>query len=101
VADLLAVMAGREYTVPVNADKFTSPGVWDSTAAGGFTHDVTVHDPANGGLPGAVVPYENKPIRHTYDSTSFQISLAAGHLSVLTTAPRTVTVYGDDGTLLA
>lgn len=134
ITELLSLLAGRGYTLPIGAVKFTG-GVWDPTILGSFTHagpkfdTVWSHGEFRPTFPnlhtGDVVQTENKPIRHTYDSTAFQVSLGAGHLAAMAngmtlfpdsvthdlSAPlqpydqvnnaRLVTVYDDDGSLLA
>jgi hypothetical protein len=131
ITELLSILAGRGYTLPIGAVKF-SGGVWDPTILGSFTHAGLKFDTvwSHGEFrptirAGDVVQTENKPIRHTYDSTAFQVSLGAGHLAAMAngmtlfpdsvvhdlSAPpqpydqvnnaRLVTVYDDDGSLLA
>lgn len=137
VKDILEVLAGRIYRLPKSSDKFTNAYTWDATLKGSFTRNVTVHGEtwADGeyvpaAIGGDTKAYEHGGIRHTYDSTSFQVSLLSGHLSKLTggislfpdsdplphhqttyqgalavttniSNARVVTVYDDDGTLLA
>lgn len=131
VSELLSILAGRSYTLPAGALKFAG-GVWSAGVVGSFTHPVTLHGTVmtageikSAAIGGDVTPYENKPIRHTYDGTYFQVSLATGHLATFAagvdlflnssvhdlSAPpqpydqvkgaRVVTVYADDGSLLA
>jgi tetrahydromethanopterin S-methyltransferase subunit E len=133
LTELLSVLAGRGYVLPAGSIKLVG-AAWDAVQRGAFTEDVlhfgTTWDsgeivPAN--IGGDTVAVETKPIRHTYDSTHFQVSLGQGHLATfqagVTLFPdsdlvghypwlmqgtnqfpqvdnaRVVTVYNDDGTL--
>ena len=136
VEDFLEIMSGGGYVLGGGSQKFVS-GVWDSTEHGSF--DRTVLTFGNEMQSGEWVPhviggdptdYEHKPIRYTFDGTSFQLSLNAGALNKfaagVTLFPwnavwayhatqhqpgvnphpqvahaRLVTVYDDDGTVLA
>lgn len=140
IDELLSVLAGRGYVLPDGFLKL-GVGVWDVVQQGNFTSDVlhfgtTWQDGeivpstlAARQAGGDLVAVETKPIRHTYDGTHFQVSLATGHLATFAagvtlfpdsdlshhiewtyqgpqTHPqvdgaRVVTVYEDDGTLLA
>lgn len=140
VPELLSVLAGRGYFLLAGFVKLIGAG-WDATQRGDFTTDrlifgttwqdgeIVPSDLAARQAGGDLVPYETKPIRHTYDGTHFQVSLATGHLATFAagvtlfpdsdllhhiettykgpqTHPqvdnaRVVTVYDDDGTLLA
>jgi len=133
LTELLSVLAGRGYVLPATWIKLAG-GAWDPLQRGNFTENVLhfgdtwqdgeIRPAAIGGDPVAV---ETKPIRHTYDSTHFQVSLGSGHLATfqagVTLFPdsdlvghypwlmqganqfpqadnaRVVTVYNDDGTL--
>ena len=133
LTELLSILAGRGYVLPAGFIKLVG-GAWDAVQRGAFTTNVLhfgttwqdgeIRPAAIGGDPVAV---ETKPIRHTYDSTHFQVSLGQGHLATfqagVTLFPdsdlvghypwlmqganqhpqvnnaRVVTVYNDDGTL--
>lgn len=133
VRELLSIMAGRSYVLPLNPfeskavnSKFTNAFTWSATLKGSFTHSVRSFDKDKAKRSGGtIVQVEHKPIRATYDSASLQISLAVGHLKKLTggtvvlfpdvdypqgstaqgksvqAASRVVTVYADDGSVLA
>lgn len=131
LAELLAVMAGREYTLGPGFAKLGVAVAWDATQAGSFTEAVVVNDPdLSPPVGGVTVQYERKPIVTTVHSSAFAISLAVGHLASLATGvtlfpdsvpsafhpnqfsqpgpqvaqltgARVVTVYDDDGTVLA
>jgi len=98
LADLLSVLAGRGYRLPAGSLKLTG-GVWSAAQAGAFTTNVTVFGttwqhgeirPA--AIAGDTETRETKGIRHTYDGTSFQISVGAGHLLTFQSG---VTLYPD------
>lgn len=87
LADILSILSGREYSLPVGTDKLVG-GVWDPTQSGAFTEAVLVNDsqmlggelrPVTAG--GDTVNVETKPIRYTVDSDAMQISLQSGSLS--------------------
>lgn len=87
VADVLSILSGRSYALPVGTTKFND-GVWDNTQFGAFTEAVLVNDtqmlggelrPVTAG--GDTVNVETKPIRYTVDSDAMQISLQSGSLS--------------------
>lgn len=123
--ELLSILAGREYTVEAGAAlNTTGPIAWNSAQVGSFTRDVLVFDTAvNNSASGTTVAYERKGIKSTVDGGAFQESLAQGTLSVFAggvtiftdndllppiagqTAQidnaRLVTVYADDGSVLA
>ena len=149
LADILSVLAGRVYRVPVGTVKDATGQTWDVTRAGGFTTPNVVYDTAmdfgewrstTGWLKhgkerqavvsgGDTVNNEIGGVRTTVDSAHFQQSLQNGQLAAYTAgvnlfpdpevqafvsnwtrrtyrqAPlvnqRVVTVYDDDGTLLA
>jgi hypothetical protein len=133
LTELLSVLSGRGYVLPAGEVKLAG-GAWSAGQAGSFTEDVlhfgTTWDSGEivpAAVGGDTVAVETKPIRHTYDSTHFQVSLGAGHLATfqagVTLFPdsdlvdhypwlmqgandfpqaddaRVVTVYNDDGTL--
>jgi hypothetical protein len=138
LTELLSVLAGRGYVLPAASIKLAG-GVWDAVQRGSFTETRRVFGTtwdsgeyvpssyANLLAGGDPVQYETKPVRHTYDSTHFQVSLGEGHLATfqagVTLWPdsdlvghypwlmqgnnqhpqvdnaRVVTVYNDDGTL--
>lgn len=87
IADILSILSGRSYALPVGTAKFAD-GVWDATQFGAFTEAVLVNDsqmlggelrPVTAG--GDTVNVETKPIRYTVDSDAMQISLQSGSLS--------------------
>lgn len=120
--ELLSILAGRGFRLP--AGSLLLDGTDWQVDQGKFTTSVTVFDPdvvtEAGGL---VVERENKPVRNTYEGGSLNVSLLLGSLSVFasgvtlypttqrhtTAAPsfatvtgaRLVTVYADDGSVLA
>ena len=133
LTELLSVLAGRGYVLPAGSVKLEG-GAWAAGQAGAFTTNVvhfgTTWDSGEirpAAVGGDTVAVETKPIRHTYDSTAFQISLGAGHLASFqagvtlypdsdlvthypwlmqgtnqfpeATGARVLTVYNDDGTL--
>ena len=149
--ELLSIMAGRRYQIPLGAVKFTptvSPetvSVWTATQRGSFTVSRQVFDTAMvGGEWGPSTPWVKRGstvsggdvstndlggIRSTVDSTHLESSLQTGQLSHYAsgvslfpdaavsafvsnwtrrtlrkstlTNQRVVTVYDDDGTVLA
>lgn len=95
VPDVLSIMAGRQYFVPMRnpitgvMNQIMNGGTWDSSGFGGFTTpvlvngDVMAHGEWNPATAGGDV--ENRPVgpyRHTYDGGAFQKSLLNGHLAV-------------------
>jgi hypothetical protein len=138
LTELLSVLAGRGYVLPAGSIKLAG-AAWVPAQAGSFTETHRVYGTtmdagewvpstyANMLAGGDPIQYETKPIRHTYDSTHFQVSLGEGHLATfqagVTLWPdsdlvghypwlmqgnnqhpqvnnaRVVTVYNDDGTL--
>lgn len=158
VADVLSILAGRDYAVPVGALKYTAVAapdtvhLWSATQRGSFTTPNVVFDTSmshgewrpstgwhkTGGRPGGNKPTfsggdtennEIRGVRTTVDSTHFQNSLNHGQLAAYTAGitlfpdadvrqfvsnwtrrnhrqdtllnQRVITVYDDDGTLLA
>lgn len=100
VAELLSILAGREYYLPQRSPVTGLPQqimstdnptcLWDDSGFGGFTTPVVVNGTqmAGGEIGPAAIggDTENRPvggIRHTYDGGAFQRSLAGGHLAVL------------------
>lgn len=155
VADVLSILAGRDYAVPVGALKYTAAvapdtvRLWSATQRGRFTTPNLVFDttmthgewrPTTGWTKrgkerqsvvtgGDTVNLEIRGVRITVDSTHFQHSLHHGQLAAYTAGitmfpdadvrrfisnwtrrthrqdtllnQRVITVYDDDGTLLA
>jgi len=96
VPDILSIMAGREYYLPMRnpitgaMNVIMNAGTWDSSGFGGFTTPVLVNGDvmAYGEWKPATIggDIENRavgPYRHTYDGGAFQKSLLNGHLAVL------------------
>lgn len=97
VADILAILSGRVYQVPVGGVKDPTGKNWDTTAQGSFTTPNTVFDtemssgewrPAarwikHGAMVtgGDIVNNEIGGIRGIVDSTHFQNSLTSGQLA--------------------
>jgi len=95
VADVLSIMAGRQYFLPMRnpitgvMNQIMNGGTWDSSGFGGFTTPVLVNGDvmAHGEWKPANIggDTENRPVgpyRHTYDGGAFQKSLLNGHLAV-------------------
>jgi hypothetical protein len=135
VSELLDVLSGRGYQVATSERVMWSVWQKNPTQVGSFTTPVTVF--GNSWIDGEIKPSviggdtvqrENKGVRHTVDSTAFQVSLLNGMLNRLTgpmvlwpssdqnpqfdwimqhgdrytqtQVQRLVTVYDDDGTVL-
>jgi len=86
LTELLSILSGRGYMLPAGSQKMTG-APWSAVQAGKFTETVLQFGTTwNSGeikpavIGGDPVEVETKPIRHTYDSTHFQISLGQGHL---------------------
>ena len=155
VADVLSILAGRDYALPVGALKYTAVTapdtvhLWSATQRGSFTSPSVVFDtemthgewrPTTGWIKrgkerqsvvsgGDTVNLEVRGVRTTVDTTHFQHSLHHGQLAAYTAGitlfpdadvrrfvsdwtrrthrqdtlltQRVITVYDDDGTLLA
>jgi hypothetical protein len=124
VAELLSVLSGRGYSISANAVAYTAPGVWNPAEVGGFTEGLLTFDTEFNDDPnGTIVQHEVKPIKDTFDGGSLQESVLSGVLARMTQGvtlftdndllppiagqqaqidnARLVTVYNDDGSLLA
>lgn len=123
VKGVLSILAGRGFTLPAGS-VLLNGAEWVVEGQGSFSTDVTIFDPDTNTSPtGTVVQRENKPIRPTFEGGSLNLSLLLGDLQVFTsgvtlypttqrhttadpafptvTNARLVTVYADDGTVLA
>jgi hypothetical protein len=88
LAELLAVLAGASYTLPIGSQVETGGNAFDTTVSGSFPEGT---------------------FRQTYESGSLTISIGEGELATYTDASfvyaeaagAAIVVYADDGTLLS
>jgi hypothetical protein len=91
LTDILSILAGRGYVLPINTNKHADASyIWNTTADGSFTDNGIRNDtqmlagelrPLT--IGGDSDPREHKAIRYTVDGGNFNLVAGAGSLSVL------------------